>query len=161
MREIELNLGMRAIVDAEDYEKVNKYKWLAKRSGKNSEYYARRNTHIDGKRKTLWMSRVVMDTPGAVQVDHINGNTLDNRKSNLRFCSHTENMRNRKLQKNNKLGIKGVYCDRNKFKAQIGFNGKNITLGRFNVLGDADSAYRVAEEKYFGEFARKPSLAKA
>lgn len=104
-----------------------------------------------------------MDAPDSVRVDHINGDTLDNRKSNLRLCSHAENMRNRITPKNNKLGIKGVYydCDRNKFKAQIKFNGKNIALGYYNVLGDADSAYRVAEEKYFGEFARKPSLAKA
>ena len=62
--------------------------------------------------------------------------------------------------KNNKLGIKGVHWDRNakKFRAQIHVNKKQIHLGCFNVLGDADSAYRKAEEKYFGEFAGRDGL---
>ncbi|OGO79854.1 MAG: hypothetical protein A2203_08110 [Chromatiales bacterium RIFOXYA1_FULL_46_5] len=59
-------------------------------------------------------------------------------------------------QKNNKLGVKGVSCHKKsrKFRSYIKLNGKKIFLGSYNVLGDADSAYRKAEEKYFGEFAR-------
>ena len=98
-----------------------------------------------------------MNTPKGSQIDHINGNGLDNRKENLRFTTNQQNGFNRKNpNKNNKLGVKGVRCvkNRKKFKAQIRLNGKSIHLGCFNILGDADSVYRIAEEKYFGEFAR-------
>jgi len=62
-----------------------------------------------------------------------------------------------RANKNNKLGIKGVCWHKGarKFQSQIIYYGEKIYLGCFNVLGDADSAYRISEEKYFGEFARK------
>ena len=92
------------------------------------------------------------------QVDHHNGNGLYNLKKNLRLCTNQQNGFNRKHpNRNNKLGIKGVHWDEfnNKFRAQIKVNSKTIYLGCFNVLGDADFAYRIAELKYFGEFSRK------
>ena len=104
------------------------------------------------------MHREIMNTPTHLQIDHINGNTLDNRKENLRICTNQQNGFNKKNPlKNNKLGIKGVCWHKKikKFMASIKINDKSIHLGYFNVLGDADSAYRIAELKYFGEFARQ------
>ena len=85
-------------------------------------------------------------------------NLRDNRrKENLRLCTHQQNQFNQKNpRKNNKLGIKGVCWHKGvrKFQVTMRINAKNKHLGYYNVLGDADSAYRIAEEKYFGEFAR-------
>ena len=93
-----------------------------------------------------------------MSTDHRDGNGLNNCKENLRPCTQQQNKFNQRYaRKDNKLGIKGVRrCeDRKKFQARIKIDGKQIHLGCFNVMGDADSAYRIAEEKYFGEFARK------
>ena len=157
MREILLTQGKVALVDDEDFEQFNQFKWRAWKHRNN--YYACRNGKtINGKKSMLLMHREVLNAPLGIQGDHRNGNGLDNQKHNLRLATHTQNMHNRKnAHKNNKLGIKGVCWHKKvkKFRAQIKINGKKINLGFFNVLGDADSAYRKAEEKYFGEFARK------
>lgn len=104
------------------------------------------------------MHREIINIPAGKITDHIDGDGLNNLRENLRVCTHQQNGFNRtRLQVNNKLKIKGVRWNvRNKkFEAQIRINNKAIYLGRFNVLGDADSVYRIAEEKYFGEFIRK------
>jgi hypothetical protein len=87
--------------------------------------------------------------------DHVNGNTLDNRKSNLRICSFSDNNKNRKISKNNSTGYKGVVYDKRnkKFIAKIGLNKKQIYLGYYIDPIDAARAYNAAAIKYFGEFA--------
>ena len=155
MKEIKLTQGKVAIVDDEDFERLNQFKWCATLG--NSTWYAIRKSTIYGKQKTIIMHREIMHAHKGIQVDHRNGEGLFNCKENLRLCTNQQNGFNqRKPQKNNKLGIKGVgwHKQHRKFSARIMFNGKSIHLGYFNVLGDADSAYRIAEEKYFGEFAR-------
>ncbi len=156
MKEIPLTQGKISLVDDEDYERLNQFKWYPNWNGYT--WYAKRaNLRINGKQKQVYIHRVIMNTPKGIQVDHRNGNGLDNRKANLRLCTHQENQFNKKYaQKNNKLGIKGVCWreDMKKFHAQIWVNSKRIHLGYFNVMGDADGAYRTAEEKYFGKFAR-------
>lgn len=92
-------------------------------------------------------------------IDHINGNSHDNRISNLRLCSHAENMRNRKCHSNNQTGLKGVYKEvtRGKVKpwrAQIRTKGKKINLGRFESAEDAHHAYLKASESLHGAFHR-------
>ena len=159
MKTILLTQNKIALVDDRDYEQLSQYKWYAKNEG-NTWYAVRGSKKLDGKgkQKLIRMHREIMNTQKGVMVDHRNGNGLDNRKENLRICTIQQNAYNRtRSQKNNKLGIKGVSWDKKlkKYKAGIKFNGKSIHLGYFNVLGDADSAYRKAEEKYFGEFARK------
>ena len=110
-------------------------------------------------KKVESLHRFLLDPPSDMHVDHINGNSLDNRLSNLRICTHAENMRNRKMHKNNKCGMKGIYLDHspgcaNKYRAQIRVDGKKINLGRFSSKEDAYSAYKLAARKYHGEFAR-------
>ena len=158
MKTILLTQNKVALVDDEDYERLNQYKWYAKREG-NTWYVTRGSKKLDdkGKQKLIRMHREIMNAPKGVPVDHKNGNGLDNQKYNLRLATNQQNQFNRKNpQSNNKLGIKGVRWDGKlkKFKAGIKFNGKSIHLGYFSVLGDADSAYRIAEEKYFGKFSR-------
>ena len=155
MKEILLTQGKVTLVDDEDYKRLNTYKWYAVHDNRN--WYAIRSFRVNGEQKTILMHREIMNAPKGMQVDHHNGNGLYNLKKNLRLATNQQNQFNRKHpQKNNKLGIKGVQWHKRikKFTAQIRINGNKIHLGYFNVLGDADSAYRIAEDKYFGEFAR-------
>ena len=88
-------------------------------------------------------------------IDHIDGDTLNNSINNLRICKHEENLRNQKINKNNKSGFKGVYfCkQRNKFRAEIKKDRQKYFLGLFIDPKDAASAYNKAAIKFHGEFA--------
>ena len=158
MKEINLTRGYVALVDDEDFEKLNKFKWFADKCSYGSKFRASRSVYLDDKRKnTIRMHREILNYFGKMYVDHINGNTLDNRKKNLRVCTHQENRFNQiNPSKNNKLKVKGVWFDKEKekFRADIRINGNKIFLGYFDRAEDADLAYRQAEKKYFGEFAR-------
>lgn len=155
MKIIELSRGKQVLVDDEDFEKINKHKWYAHSSG--GRWYAVRT--IWGKhRRMIYMHREVLDTPKHCHTDHINGNSIDNRKYNLRVCNSQQNSFNRiSPTKSNKTGIKGTCWNVNakKFSAQIVIDRKKTHLGYFTVLGDADQAYREAEFKQFGDFARE------
>ncbi len=101
-----------------------------------------------------WIMGVPYDR--SVRVDHINGNRLDNRRENLRICTHAENVRNRpKKNKNNTSGHPGVWwhAQAGKWAAEIKLDYKKISLGLFSSLRDASEARRTAELQYFGEFA--------
>jgi hypothetical protein len=103
-----------------------------------------------------YLHRIVVGARQGQFVDHINGDPLDNRRSNLRLCTHAENMRNRRRSTDNKSGFKGVYFDleRKKWRTSIRCDGRRITLGRFDKIEDAYAAYCAAAVKYHGEFAR-------
>lgn len=89
-------------------------------------------------------------------VDHRDGDGLNNKLENLRYCNQSENIANSKLSKANSTGVKGVtLCKRtNKYHAQIRVKGKNLFLGRFAILADAGQAYKSAAKKHFGEFSK-------
>lgn len=148
-RKIKLTQGKYAIVDAEDFEELNKFKWSVTPKG-----YVHRSSH----NTTLRIHRVIMSAPKGVQVDHINGNRLDNRKENLRLCNNSENQRNCRVRKTNKSGYKGVgsvYGGVTKvFRARINVNKKQINLGVFETAEEAFKAYQEAAKKYHGEFAK-------
>lgn len=139
--EIKLPSGDITIVDDEVYEDVSNYKWCKSGGGYVS-------TWVKG--KTVYMHRLIMDVPNDFVVDHINGNTLDNRKENLRVCTKKENLRNRKLSKNNKVGYKGVWLNGGRYQAAI----VKKHLGAFDTAEDAALAYDEAARKLFGDFAR-------
>lgn len=93
------------------------------------------------------------------EVDHINGDTHDNRWENLRPCSRLQNSKNRKTYQSSKTGIKGVfkkaYKGREFFVASIQSDGVRHFLGHFNSIEDADKAYKAASEQFHKEFSRK------
>lgn len=135
----------RAKIDLEDVEKVKDYNWC---------YHI--NTYANSNKAGL-LHRLIMDCQDGMVVDHIGGHgtELDNRKINLRVCTHRENMMNAKVQKNNKSGVTGVTFERNKWVARIMVDGKGIRLGTFDNKEDAIKVRKDAEEKYFGEFTKQ------
>jgi len=141
-------VGKFAIVDDDDYERMCGCKWYIGHKG-----HVLRTVYSGGKR-TVYMHREVAQCPKQFQVDHANGNPLDNRKENLRVCTHEENMRNRKPESGTSSVYKGVVAHRKKWKAQICANGKQIFLGTFNSEIDAAKAYDKAATLYHGRFAR-------
>ena len=149
MREIKLTKGMVALVDDDDYEYLSQWLWRFDRSG-----YAIRSFYVEGKKKRLYMHRFLMSpAPGQV-VDHIDGDGLNNQKSNLRCTSQSANMQNVRHVRN-KTGFKGVYSlrDSGKFYAQIRANGKQHYLGTYDTAEEAALAYDEAASKHYGEHA--------
>ena len=149
---INLTRGEVATVDDDDYEELSKVKWYAAKQP--NTFYACRDIRVDGKRKTLWMHRVINKTPAKMVTDHIDGNGLDNRKLNLRSVTHQENMINSGRWSKNKRKYRGVsWHKNNKFWiAQITVDKKNIYLGSFSSELDAKKAYDEAFNKYRKEY---------
>jgi hypothetical protein len=144
--------GKFASVNDSDYEKINRFKWFLHHSG-----HAFRNNPTDiNKPKTPLMHREISDFPKQ-DIDHKNHNQLDNTRENLRICTKKQNQGNRRLAKNNKLGLKGVHLardGRNKpYRASITKNGTNIKLGDYETSKEAAIAYNGAAKEYFGKFA--------
>ncbi len=132
-------------------------RWYCARKG--GTWYVYRKLKIDSySYKREWLHRLATKCPENAEVDHINGNGLDNRGENLRVCSHSENMKNRRIHKNNQSGIKGVYQDKRRTKkpwrAQITCNGKKTTIGSFASPEEARDAYLKEADRLHGEFAR-------
>lgn len=146
-----INKNFITLIDEEDLKKVSKFNWFAHRfivRGKIT--YRPRCTKNSAKYRYIY--QLIMD---AKNIDHINGNTLDNRKINLRKCDQSQNMANRGPQKNNTSGYKGVYFDKSKkkFKAQIKLKQKPIFIGRYKTSIEAAQAYDKKAKELFGEFA--------
>lgn len=133
-----------------DYNKIKDFCWLKHHGG----YMLANNINSD---KLIYLHVLIMNPGKNEEVDHINGNRLDNRRENLRICTHQQNMMNRGIQKNNTSGVIGVYYSEkySKWHARIKVNGKYIHLGYFNNLDEAACVRKNAEEKYFNEFARR------
>lgn len=154
MKKIELTRGYKVMVDDEDFDYLNQWDWnifvKPNRIVGARRTYIEKGTHLQ---KTVYMHRLIMKAEAGEQIDHINRNTLDNRKTNLRFCTGSENQANRAPF--NKIGVKGVYLFKptGKWKAQIRNKGKVTGLGYFDDINDAAKAYNNAAVKFHGEFA--------
>ena len=174
------------LYDAEDEELINSHTWhISQGSSSNKDRYsvktniphpdggtrrkrnpATGNWNKDGKRhRRYYLSRLIMGEPKGMLVDHVNGDTLDNRRSNLRVCSKGENGRNRKVaSKNNTSGFKGVSCRKKgpdminewsrPWQAYINHDKKRHHLGMFATAEEAARAYDAKALELHGEFAR-------
>jgi hypothetical protein len=143
-------------IDDEDYEKLKSYRWVAELHCRSRKpYIIRIDKHSSPARK--YLHREVLGLPSGkyFQVDHINGDPSDNRKSNLRICEYgAQNAINRPKQKNNTSGFKGVFLrSPGVYRAAIRVNQKLLHLGQFKTAEEAAICYNEAATKYFGEFA--------
>jgi hypothetical protein len=155
-RRIDLGEGEFTIVDAADYYRYGKLKWSVVGTGRN--LYAIRNVKAGPKlTKIVRLHREIMNAPRGILVDHKDNDGLDNRGSNLRLATHSQNQCNkRKTGSKTSSKFRGVYFDKRRVQwhAYIRYNGKRIYLGSFKSENEAGKAYDAAAKKYHGEFAR-------
>lgn len=154
MKLISLTRGKQALVDNEDFEELSKYSWQANK-------FFRVSRRTSGKRcderHYISMHRYIMGvTDPKVLIDHIDGNTLNNQRSNLRISTNSQNQQNRRKQLKCSSKYKGVSLDKRKEKwsSYIRINKKLKFLGYFHSETEAAQAYNEAAKKYFGEFAK-------
>lgn len=142
-QDLELSKGYKTVVDQKGFELFNKWKWTYDRG------YAYRR---DRKRGKVYLHREIAGAKGVLVVDHINGDTLDNRASNLRLCTRSENACNSKKRTNHKKGVYFYKRDK-KWVAQIWKNYKNYYIGRFDTEKEASKAYQAKALTLHGAFA--------
>lgn len=149
MREIKLTQGQVALVDDEDFEKVNQFRWFAHKRA--NTFYAMTHVTINGKYTTQYMHRFILgDTVGKSNIDHIDGSGLHNWRLNMRPCTPSENAMNVRKRGNYSSKYKGVCWNRGKGKwmAQIMINRKQNYLGYFVIEEDAARAYDAAAKRH-------------
>lgn len=154
MKEIPLTRNLAAIVDDDDFEWLTQWKWYA--ANLHGNYVVAERAIWLPRRRVILMHRAIMNAPDGKVVDHINGNTLDNRRCNLRICDQAENALNQRKKRGTRSRYKGVFWDpvNHKWCAQMTFRGKHIWLGRHAMEIDAARAYDRGAVEHFGEFAR-------
>lgn len=152
MKEVKLTQGKVSIVDDEDFAEVSRMKWCLLK-GPSGNGYAR--CHKRGTRNGyIALHHFIMKSEQAsCEIDHINGNSLDNRKSNLRFCSRSDNAKNRKpWGRSQYMGV--TLRENGKWLAKININGKQVHLGVFIEEADAALAFDKAAIKTGNSFYR-------
>lgn len=142
------NRGDEFIIDSEDFQKVKDYCWYIHKSG-----YVVANSR-DGTNRAIRLNRLIMDASDDVLVDHADWNKKDNRKSNLRIATKSQNNINIKRKSNNTSGYPGVRLTKNgKYTASISLNGTRYHLGTFSNFESAVKARHEAEKKYHGKWS--------
>jgi hypothetical protein len=138
-------------VDSKDFDFLSKFSWFYQTKG-----YVACSMTVNGKKKRILMHTLLMNTPKGFEVDHINGDGLDNRRRNLRIVTHAQNMKNHKVAKNSTTGHTGICYDKRtkSFMTFICNAGTQIYLGRHKKISDAVRVRKNKELEIFGEFAR-------
>jgi hypothetical protein len=160
MKEIQLTQGKFAIVPDSDYDYLSRIKWSIMNHGRT--FYGRHHVgsrNATGKRDTIMIHRVIWERhngpiPPGMEIDHINGNGLDNRLENLRICTHHQNTRNTHRDKTGCTSrFQGVVYRRNRWIAYIKDGKRQVYLGAFDTEVKAALAYNLEASKLFGEYA--------
>lgn len=149
MNQIITKAGAIILVDESDFERVSSHTWSIAGHG-----YPQ--SAICG--KSVLLHRWLMDAADGQQVDHANGNKLDNRRANLRFATRSQNAANQGIRSTNKSGFRGVHQQGTKWRASVKKDGKEHYIGHFDRKEDAARAYNQAAVELFGEFARLNTL---
>lgn len=154
---VPLTQGYEAVVDADDAHLVDQWNWCALVTRR--AVYAQRTDYSGERPRVILMHRELMIAPSGLEVDHRDGDGLNNRRSNLRLATGSQNMHNARLSLRNTSGFKGVSCcNRNlKWRAQIAVGRKSTFLGYFDTREAAHAAYLAASERLHGEFSRNSS----
>jgi hypothetical protein len=158
MKSIPVAGGYFALVDDEDYEEMSKLRWHTAK-GRKTIYASTNVKRETGGYSSVGMHRMINKTPAGFHTDHIDGDGLNNQRSNLRTASRTENARNRSPNTGCASQFKGVHWNKRKRRwvASIRVNKKSVFLGLHKSEQAAADAYSRAASQYFGEFARTQS----
>ncbi len=150
---VPLTKGYEAVIDADDVDLVGKYNWCAILDGR-SVYAFRRGPSPE--RLTIRMHRFLMGDPDGLDIDHQDGDGLNNRRGNLRYATKSQNSQNQRLSKSSTSGLKGVcwHKARCKWRAAIRVNSKRTYLGHHDTIEAAYAAYVEASARLHGEFGR-------
>lgn len=140
--------GGFALVDPQDYNRLIQLPWRC-----NNKGYAMYIQIVHGKRREVYMHRLIMRARGSLVVDHLDGHRLNNVRSNLRLCTPQENLRYRRRFQNNLSGYKGVAKRNQGWLARIWWDGKTIRLGLYDTAQEAAFAYDYAARLLFEAFA--------
>lgn len=148
---IPLTKGQFALVDHDDFAILNQYRWFYSSNG-----YARRSEIVNGKRRFFYMHRVIMGIHASrgQLVDHIDGNRLNNTRTNLRFVTPNQNNWNRSRNQRGSSPYKGVSQHPRGWQVRIRFYGKRVHLGYYDDLEEAARAYDAAAHSLFGQHAK-------
>jgi hypothetical protein len=151
---VPLSQGLEAVVDASDAWLVDDRLWYADIGGET--FYAVSNAvKPNGRKGLIFLHRVLFSgLTSQHEIDHIDGNGLNNTRANLRRATHAENSRNRRISRNNKSGFKGVWPKGKKWGALIEVNGRKHHLGTYPTPEEAHAAYCEAASRLHGQFAR-------
>jgi hypothetical protein len=152
---VTLTKGLVAVIDAADVPLVDGVNWCA--SGPAEAVYAARSSgRVNGRQEFILMHRLLVGTAAGLHTDHIDGNGLNNRRSNLRQATPSENACNRGISKRNSSGAKGVCFakDTGKWQAAIRVAGILMYLGQFKCRTGAALAYAKASKQMHGQFGR-------
>lgn len=143
------------VIDAADVPLIADRNWFAARVGKHRHVYAVAYFKRNGVDSTVRMHRLLLDALPGEDVDHKNMDTLDNRRANLRRCSRSMNMANKKVRRDSGTGTKGVYLHKNgRYRAKIRVGKKQVHIGYFATEIEASDAYARRASEVFGEFSR-------
>lgn len=152
---VPLTKGYEAVIDAADVPKVSRWNWCAR--VQSNTVYAIRTHKVQGVQSTMLMHRLLMQGGiDGLEVDHIDGNGLNNRQENLRPATRSENLRNTRISRRSTTGCKGVMVHKKsgRFRAQIQINGVVRHLGYFSTKEAAAAAYAEASAQLHGSFGR-------
>lgn len=147
-----LTQGYFTILDDEDYEKLRWFTWRIYRKNYKGSWLCYVGRREKGKMEL--MHRIILQPEPGLVVDHINGNGLDNRRSNIRICTQSQNMKNRKVTRRSNSGYHGVRRCRGRWLASIKIDGRNTRIGWFDDPMQAAKAFDDSATKHFGQYAR-------
>lgn len=153
MKKIELTNGKVALVDDQDFELLSGSVWHRIKRSSGLEYAERGSPTIIGGNDYHLMHRIILCAPPNMMVDHVDGNGLNNQRSNIRLATCSQNHSNRRFS-GNASGFKGVVPFGNKWRAMIKKDRKSRHIGLFDDAVSAAKAYDEMAIKLFGEFAR-------
>lgn len=151
---VPLTQGYEATIDAADLRLVEGYNWYAE--ARRHSVYARRDDQDGQSRIRVYLHRKICGCPDGLQVDHIDGDGLNNRRNNLRAVTAEQNARNQRVKPKNKSGFKGVSWSKRdaKWRAFIRASGMHLGLGSYDTPEAAHAAYCKASAELHGEFGR-------
>ena len=155
------NIVATTVFDIDDIPLVSKYRWRSTIKGtKLTSTYVVTNIHVENHVEVIYFHRLIMNAPKGVEVDHIDGNPLNNQKSNLRFATRSQQLMNTRTHSNNSLGIRGIVCDKRKntYRMEIQKNNVRYYFKDFDNIAKAAYGRKIAQDILFGEYSSKNQI---